>query len=167
MIIAEHKHPWYALKVRAKCEASVEAALRSKSYSTFLPTYQECRQYSDRRKTVWVPLFPGYLFCRLDPDRRLPILQTPGVDFVLGNGKPEAIPEEQIDAIERTVNSGFTARPWPYLKVGQRVVVEAGPLTGVEGFLLAEKGVDRLILSVSMLQRSVSVELDRTAIRPL
>ena len=167
MIFDEDTLPWYALKVRAKAESSVDISLRAKKYITFLPTYQECRQYSDRRKTVSVPLFPGYLFCRLNPEKRLPILQTPGVDFVLGNGKPESIPEEQIEAIEKTVSSGFSAKPWPYLKAGQKVIVETGPLLGVEGILVAEKGIDRLILAVEMLQRSVSVQVDRTWIRPL
>jgi transcription antitermination factor NusG len=166
-MVGDCKLPWYALKVRAKCEATVDATLQRKSYETFLPTYQECRQYSDRRKVVSVPMFPGYLFCRMDVENRLPILKTPGVDFVLGNGRPESIPEHEIEAVERTISSGLTARPWPFLKVGQRVLVEDGPLTGVQGLLLAEKGIKRLILSVEMLARSVSVELDRAAIRPL
>jgi transcription antitermination factor NusG len=161
-------HPWYALKVRTRGESLVSTALQRKDYETFLPTYKETRQYSDRIKKVDAPLFPGYLFCRLDVTRRLPVLTTPGVDYILGsNGEPEPLPEEEIAAIERVIRSGAAARPWPFLKTGSRVRVEHGAFTGVEGILLTERGSDRLVLSITMLQRSVSVEIDRTWIRPL
>lgn len=160
--------PWYAVKVRARGEAQIRTALELKSYDILLPTYKEARQYSDRIKKVDAPLFPGYLFCRMDITRRLPVLTTPGVDYILGiNGEPEPLPEAEIEAIERIVRSGVAARPWPFLKTGSRVRVERGAFAGVEGILVSERGADRLVLSVSMLQRSVSVEIDRTWIRPL
>ncbi len=170
MTAREHfpRFPWYALKVRARGEAQIRTALERKSYETLLPTYQETRQYSDRIKKIDAPLFPGYLFCRLDVAHRLPILTTPGVDYILGtNGEPEPLPEEEIQAIERVLGSGAVARPWPFLKTGSRVRVERGAFLGVEGILLSERGTDRLILSISMLQRSVSVEIDRSWIRPI
>jgi transcription antitermination factor NusG len=161
-------YPWYALKVRTRCESIISIALERKEYVTFVPTYQEARQYSDRIKKVEAPLFPGYLFCRLDAKRRLPVLTTPGVHYILGNnGEPEPLPEEEVAAIERVVRSGAVARPWPFLKTGSRVRVEHGAFAGVEGILLNERGTDRLILSITMLQRSVSVEIDRSWIRPL
>jgi transcription antitermination factor NusG len=161
-------HPWYALKVRTRGESLVGTILQRKDYEIFLPTYQESRKYSDRIKKVDAPLFPGYLFCRLDVLNRLPILTTPGVDYILGtNGEPEPLPEQEIGAIQRVVNSGAAARPWPFLKAGSRVRVEHGAFTGVEGILLTERGADRLVLSIALLQRSVSVEIDRTWIRPL
>jgi transcription antitermination factor NusG len=161
-------HPWYAVKVRTKGESLVGTLLQRKEYEVFLPTYQESRKYSDRIKKVDAPLFPGYLFCRLDAAHRLPILTTPGVDYILGNnGEPEPLPEEEIEAIQRVLRSGASARPWPFLKTGSRVRVEIGAFAGVEGILLTERGADRLVLSISLLQRSVSVEIDRTWIRPL
>lgn len=160
--------PWYALKVRARSEPLIRTSLERKDLITFLPTYKQSRQYSDRTKKVDVPLFPGYLFCRLDVTRRLPILTTPGVDYILGsNGEPEAIPEDEIDAIERVIRSGAAVGPWPFLKTGSRVRVERGSFSGVDGILVSERGFDRLILSITMLQRSVSVEIDRAWIRPL
>ena len=160
-------HPWYALKVRTRGESLVGTVLQRKDYEIFLPTYQESRKYSDRIKKVDTPLFPGYLFCRLDASNRLPILTTPGVDYILGtNGEPEPLPENEIESIQKVVRGG-SARPWPFLKTGSRVRVEHGAFTGVEGILLTERGADRLILSISLLQRSVSVEIDRTWIRPI
>lgn len=160
--------PWYALKVRARGEAQIRTALERKSYETLLPTYKEPRQYSDRVKTIDAPLFPGYLFCRMDVTRRLPVLTTPGVDYILSiNGEPDPLPEHEIAAIERLVHSGANARPWPFLKSGNRVRVERGSFSGVEGILVSERGSDRLILSISMLERSVSLDIDRTWIRPL
>ena len=160
--------PWYALKVRARSEPLVRTALERKAYETFLPTYQEARQYSDRVKKVDAPLFPGYLFCRLDVCRRLPVLTTPGVDYILGSsGDPEPIPEDEITSIERVLRSSAKVGPWPFLKTGSRVRVERGAFTGVEGILVNERGSHRLVLSVSMLQRAVSVEIDRTWVRPV
>ena len=160
--------PWFALKVRANGEALVDGFLRRKFYETFLPVYEECRAYSDRICRVESALFPGYLFCRFDPERRLPVLTTPGVHDVvrLGNS-PTPVDESEIEALRKFIGSGFTAKPWPYLCAGDRVRVEFGSLKGLEGLLVKEKGAERLILSVSLLQRSVSVEIDRTWIRPV
>lgn len=161
-------YPWYAIKVRTRGESLVGTLLQRKDYEIFLPTYIESRKYSDRLKKVDTPLFPGYLFCRLDVTHRLPILTTPGVDYILGsNGEPEPLPEQEIEAIQRVISSGAAARPWPFLKTGSRVRVEHGSFRGVEGILLTERGADRLVLSIAMLQRSVSVEIDRMSIRPL
>lgn len=162
------RYPWYALKVRTKAEAFIGASLRSKCYETFLPTYVETRAYSDRLKKVDVALFPGYLFCRLDPDHRLPVLQTPGVEYVVSFDRlPQAIPDSEIEAIRQVLIAGGKAKPWPYLKVGDKVRVMLGAFSGVEGILQSEKGVDRLILSVTLLQRSVAVEIDRNWIHPV
>ena len=142
--------------------------LQNKEYEIYLPTYKEVRKYSDRLKKIDAPLFPGYLFCRMDATKRLPILTTPGVHSILGfNGEPTPVPEDEITAIQRVVGSGASVGPWPFLKAGDRVRVERGAFTGVEGILISERGVDRLILSVQMLQRSVSVEIDRSWIRPI
>jgi transcription antitermination factor NusG len=160
--------PWYAVQVRTRGENLVRTILENKEYEIYLPTYKEVRKYSDRMKKVDAPLFPGYLFCRMDVTQRLPILTTPGVHSILGfNGEPSPVPEGEITAIQRVVGSGASVGPWPFLKRGDRVRVERGAFSGVEGILVSERGVDRLILSVHMLQRSVSVEIDRSWIRPL
>jgi transcription antitermination factor NusG len=136
-------------------------ALEGKGYRPFLPVYKVARRWTDRVKQVEVPLFPGYVFCRFDPQRRLPILVTPGVVYVVGIGKvPAPIDEEEINAILAVVNAGLPAQPWPFTRKGDKVAIRQGPLRGIEGVVSRCKSDHRLILSVTLLQRSVSVEID-------
>ncbi|HZU27203.1 MAG TPA: UpxY family transcription antiterminator [Bryobacteraceae bacterium] len=164
----ENSHQWFAVKVRVKNELAVETVLRGKNYETLLPTYTDQRRYSDRIRKVEMALYPGYIFCRFDPTKRLPILTTPSVEYIVGNGKtPQAVEDRDMEAIQRLIDSGADARPWPFLQEGQRVRIEEGSLSGVEGYLVTIKGSDRLVLSVELLQRSVAVHIDRAAVRPL
>ena len=159
---------WYALKVRPRLEKQVSVNLSGKGYELFLPLYKRRSHWSDRVKTLEVPLFPGYLFCQFDVTKRLPILQTPGVISVVGIAKrPEPIDEMEIDAIRAIVSSGFGYQPHPYLAVGDAVQVEHGALAGLVGLITQVKGEFRLIISVNLLMRSVSVEIDRAWVDPL
>ena len=117
---------------------------------------------------VEAPLFPGYLFCRLDLQNRLPVLMTPGVTQIVGyNRIPVPVDESEVDAIRTTVASGLKSEPWPFLEAGDRVQIEQGPLRGLEGILLEVRGAQRLVLSVTLLQRSVAVEINPAFVRPL
>jgi transcription antitermination factor NusG len=160
------RHPWYALQVRSRYEMSAAGHLRSMGYEEFLPLYKCRKRWSDRIKEMQAPLFPGYLFCQFDPQDRLPILKTPGVIQIVGyNRQPIAVDEDEIKSIQTLVTSGIPNQPWPFLKVGEKVRIEAGPLRGLEGVLVGFKGNRRLILSVSLLQRSVAVEIDAAFVR--
>lgn len=160
-------HPWYALKVRTRAEDRVLEGLLAKGYPSFLPTYVESRRYSDRIKTVKAALFPGYLFCRFDATRILPVLTTAGVEYVVGfGGVPQPLPDSEIEALEAIAQSGVSSQPWPFLRTGHRVRIQFGALTGVEGLLVRTQGSERLVLSVELLQRSISVEIDRSWVRP-
>jgi transcription antitermination factor NusG len=160
--------PWYALHVRTRGEVKLQQALSSKGYETFLPTYLESRRYSDRLKKVNAPLFPGYLFCRMDVSNRLPLVVTPGLHSIVGTlGVPQVIEEEEILAIQRVMGAGIPAVPWPYLKAGDRVVVQYGSLKGVEGLLVRGADSDNLVLSIHLLQRAISLEIDRAWVKPL
>ena len=159
---------WYALRVRPRLEKQVSANLSAKGYELFLPLYKRKSHWSDRIKTLEVPLFPGYLFCQFDVAKRLPILQTPGVISVVGIGKcPEPIDVVEIDAVRAVVSSGVTYQPHPYLTVGDAVRVEHGALTGLVGLITQVKNDFRLIISVNLLMRSVSVEIDRSWVDPV
>ncbi len=159
--------PWYALRVRSRWEKLVADALRGKGYHGFLPTYAVRNRWSDRLQRVEVPLFPSYVFCRLDVARRLPVLVTPGVIGIVGLGKiPAPIPDCEIEAIQAVARAGAPAVPWPYLRVGQAVRVTRGALRDVEGILIAVRKEFKIVLSVNMLQRSVAVEVDRDCIEP-
>jgi transcription antitermination factor NusG len=113
------------------------------------------------------PLFPGYIFCQFDAQKRLPILVTPGVVSVVGRGRiPVPIEDSEIAAIQTVVSSGFHAEPWPYLGIGQRLRIEDESLNGLEGILINFKGRQRIVVSVSLLRRSVALEIDRSRVRP-
>lgn len=159
---------WYALNVRPRFEKYVRTHLEEKGYEVFLPTYTATRRWSDRVKSVTLPLFPSYIFCRFDINTRLPILITPGVNFVVGSGKsPVAVDEAELSAIRHVLESGVATQPWPYLQIGDTARIEAGPLEGLTGIVMRMKGSCRLVVSVSLLMRSVSVELDRSWIKPI
>ena len=159
---------WYALHVRPRFENYVQTHLEHKGYEAFSPTYVSKRRWSDRTKSLTLPLFPGYVFCRFDVHSRLPILITPGVNFVVGIGRsPVSVDPEEITAIRHVLDAGVATRPWPYLKTGEMVRVETGPLEGLTGIVVRTKGADRLIISVSLLMRSVSVEIERIEVKPL
>lgn len=166
--IAADELRWYAVQVKPRSEKVVSAALRLKGYTEFVPLYASQRSWSDRIKTVHLPLFPGYVFLQLDIRHRLPVLKTPGVvSFVSLGAEPSPIETREVDDIRSLVRAGLPLGPWPYLREGQAVEVERGALRGLRGLLLKIKNEYRLVVSVHLLQRSVAVEVDRDAIRPL
>jgi transcription antitermination factor NusG len=160
--------PWFALRVRSNYERVAASHLRDRGFEEFSPRYRTERQWSDRKKQVDQLLFPGYVFCRLDPEDRLPVLSIPGTVGLVGFCKgPTAIPEHEIDAVRKMIGSGLLVGPWPFLEAGQTVLIERGPLAGLEGILQPIKKTFRLVVSIRLLQRSVSAEVDRSWIRPL
>ena len=162
--------PWFALQVRTRYEAGVADQLSRQGYDRFLPLYKLRKRWSDRIKEVDAPLFPGYLFCRFNPQDRLPILKTPGVIQIVGfKTGPAVVDEAEIRSIQTLVAAGVPHQPWPFLAAGDRVRIESGPLLGLEGILTEVRRSYRLVLSVTLLQRSVAVEIDSasvTAINP-
>ena len=138
------------------------AMLDSRGYERFLPTFRSRRRWSDRVKELQVPLFPGYVFCRFDAARRTPILECAGVAGIVGFGNQLApIPPEEIASIQAILQSSLPFEPYPFLGVGQKIRIDRGPLAGVEGVVVGVKNGFRLVASVTLLQRSVSVEIDR------
>lgn len=159
--ITEAKFPWFALQVRTRHELGVAEFLHGRGYQPFLPLSRRRRAWSDRIKVVEAPLFPGYLFCRVNVQDRLPVLSAPGVIRIVGyNRSPIPVDDAEINAIQAIVTSGLPNEPWPFLRVGDPVQIESGPLRGLRGILLAVRGEHRLVLSVTLLQRSVAVEID-------
>jgi transcription antitermination factor NusG len=166
--MVELELPWFAIRVKSRHERIIATALHSKGYDVFLPLYKSRRRWSDRIKTLELPLFPGYLFCRFEIMKRLPVITTPGILHVVGVGKTFIpVDEGEINAIQAVVASRLGVQPWPYLRVGQRVRIDRGPLNGVEGILLAVKNTHRLVISVTLLQRSVAVEVDEQWASPV
>jgi transcription antitermination factor NusG len=160
---------WFAIRVKPQAERVVATIARYKGFEEFLPLYKTRRRWSDRFQWVDLPLFPGYLFCRLkNEESRLPILTIPGVLHFVGIGKiPVPIDDREVAAIQATIQSGLLAEPWPFLDVGQKVRIEEGPLTGTEGILVEIRRKQRIVVSVSLLSRSIAVEIERHWARPL
>lgn len=166
--LSERHHPWYALHVQARHEKTVALHLRDRGYRDFLPVYTCTHRWSDRVQKIELPLFPGYLFCRLDAGHRVPVVTIPGVINIVGIAKrPHPVDEDEIAALQTVMRSGLLLEPWPFLKAGQRVRIQDGPLRNVEGMLSEVSDRGQFVVSVTLLQRSVAVTIDRSWIRPI
>jgi len=151
---------WYALYTRHQHEKIVDQILTNKGFDTFLPLYATTHHWKDRTKALSLPLFPCYVFLKGGIERRLQILTTPGIyGLVSSAGQPAAIPDIEIEAIRRVVESGARVESHPYLKCGNRVRVKSGPLTGIEGILVRKKNISHLVLSVEILGTAAAIEI--------
>lgn len=158
----ESRFPWFALRVRSKYERAVALNLKGMGYEEFLPAVKVQRQWSDRIKALEELVFPGYVFCRVNPSDRLPVLKVRGVVHLVGfGGGPTSIPDVEIDRVRAMVESGLLVTPCPFLEIGETVRIDKGPLAGMEGILESVKGRYRLVVSVQLLQRSISAEIER------
>jgi transcription antitermination factor NusG len=156
---------WYAVLTRSRQEKTAAAMLESQSITHFLPLLKEDRRWSDRNKTISVPLFPGYVFVQIvrSSTVQLRVLKVPGIiDFVSNREGPLAIPEGDIKSVRALVSNGVGCSPHPFLRVGERVRVVRGVLAGIEGNLSRRGAQSKLVISVEMLQRSVSVNVDES-----
>ena len=160
---------WYAIYTRHQHEKSVAQILTAKGFETFLPLHSSAHHWKDRTKILSLPLFPCYVFLNGDLEHgRLQIVTTPGVHGVVSSGgQPAPIPIIEIEGIQRVVESGARIEPHPYIKCGNWMRVKYGPLTGIEGILVRKKNMYRLVLSVKMLGKAVSVEVDAYQTEPV
>jgi transcription antitermination factor NusG len=158
---------WYAVHVRSGGEFATSESLQHRGYEVFLPSYRQRRRLSDRIKTMDAALFPGYLFCRVQPGVSGLILSTPGVISLVGAGRtPLPVEEEEIVSLRRTLETR-AGEPWPFPREGRTVRIEEGPFRGVCGVVVRIKNECKLVVSITLLQRSVAVELDADAATPL
>jgi transcription antitermination factor NusG len=165
----EGRNPlWYVLHVRPRFEKLVRVELGRKGYESLVPTYVCTRTWSDRVKPLALPLFPGHVFCRFDLADSRSILVTAGVNAIAGAGrKLLAVADAEIHTVRKVSDSGVPLLPWCYLSEGKKIQVVSGPLTGLHGIYLETRGRGRLIVSLSLLMRSISAEVDAECVRPL
>lgn len=159
---------WFALRVRPRSEKVVAGVLRGKGYEEFLPLHRQKRRWSDRTAEVELPMFPGYVFARFAPDARLPILIVPGVMYVVSTGKhPQPIDDSEIETLQTIVRSRLDSEPWPVQHIGRRVRILRGSLAGAEGTLVSVRTQNRLVVTVTLLQRAVAVDLPEDSVWPV
>jgi transcription antitermination factor NusG len=161
---------WYALYTRSRFEKKMLGELTDRSIEVFLPMREILSRWKDRKKRIWIPLFPGYIFVNhVDtPANRFRILNIPGaVRFVGLEGHANPIPEEQIQYVRRFLEASIAIDPYPYMQVGTRVEVIAGPLKGIQGILVEKRGRFRFVIQVDLIRQAVSVEIDSSDVRPL
>jgi transcription termination/antitermination protein NusG len=161
---------WYALRTRPRHEKRVHAALEEKHIQTFLPLLSEEHPWSDRRQIIQVPLFPGYIFTRMQNDlsHRIGVLQTLGVlSFVGFRGVGTPIPEEQIHALQAIVEARISFGSYAFLNVGQKVRIVGGSLDGIQGIITEKKGETSLVISVDLIQRSIAIRVAGYRVTPV
>jgi transcriptional antiterminator NusG len=162
---------WYAVVCRSRHEQVVTDGLTGKGFTTFCPRILEIRKWSDRRKEVEMPLFPGYVFVRINDMSlmRLPVLQTTGVAGFVGNNMrtPLAIPDKEIEDVQTVVNQRKGVSPYPSLAIGQRVRILGGAFDGVEGTLMGRNGEATLVISIQLIQRSISLQANNLNVVPV
>jgi transcription antitermination factor NusG len=160
---------WFALQVVPQHEKQVALLLEYKGYEKFLPVFLSRRKWSDRIKTIEQPLFPGYVFCRITEHSLGLVSSIPGVARIVGfRGKPANIPDDEINAVARAVQSGLDVCPYaPFAKVGDKVLVKTGPLSGLVGRLLRINNRSRLVLAVAVALKAISVDIDASEVTPL
>lgn len=161
---------WFAVQTRARHEKAVAQRLREKGVTTFLPLFKTVHRWSDRQKTVELPLFSCYVFVRLvsGNEERQRVLREDGVLMFVGScGHGSPIPDRQIDAVRRLMQEQLPYLQHPFLKIGQRVRIRSGALSGVEGILVSRIGERALVISLDTIQRSLAVRIEGYDVEPV
>jgi len=159
---------WFAIQTLSRHEKLVRDQLARRKVEHFLPTTKRINQWTDRKKEVEIPLFAGYCFARMSWVDRLPILQSQGVVRLVGRaGRPEPIPDEEIDSLRNLINKSLELVDHPCLKEGMLVEVIRGPLQGAKGRLVREARYARLVVGITLIQRAVAVEIDAANVAPI
>jgi transcription antitermination factor NusG len=159
---------WYALWIRSRHERIVSEQLRLKQVEAFLPAVPRWSIWTDRRKKIYWPLFPGYCFARFNEADRLPVLTCSGVIKIVSvDGRPASIPDREVQNIRTFVAAELEHDICPLVREGSLVEVMRGPLCGVTGRLLRKSANQpRLVISVDLIARAISVEVDAADVRP-
>jgi transcription termination/antitermination protein NusG len=157
---------WYVVHTRSRHEYKVNSSLVQKNLMTFLPEIELWSKRKDRKKKIFTPLFPGYIFAEvptLDNETKLAILKTAGVVRILGkkeNSEPVPVPDNKIDAIRRLVNTKAEIFIMQFPREGEPARIIDGPFAGIEGIVVSSNVEKELfVISIDLLQRSVAIKL--------
>ena len=167
-MLTNNSSEWYALQVYSRQEIAISRSLLVKGLETYVPLSRSTKKLSDRVKKIDSALFPGYVFCRMTLETRLPVVTTPGVVRLVGIGQqPIPILQPEMDALKKLEETQLERQPSAIPSAGERVLICGGPLEGVEGLLVRANRQSRLLLTVSVLHRAVSVEVEEEWVTPL
>ena len=161
---------WYAVLTRSRHEKSVANLLQTYGVHVYLPLVTEVHNWSDRRKTVEVPLFSGYVFVRsVDSNEAISkVIRTDGVVSILGKcARATPIPDDEIESIKKLLKHKVPCRNHAFLDIGQRVRIRSGALAGIEGVLVAQKNETSLVISVNMIHRSIAMQIEGFEVEPI
>lgn len=165
---ARQSWPWYAVYTKHQHEKAAYDLLSGKGFEVFLPLYRAEHRWKDRTKVVSLPVFPSYLFVRTDFERKLEVLQTPGVFWLVeSGGRPCEVPNSEIEAVRKITQSATKAEPHPYLKCGDYVRVRKGALAGIAGVLVRVKNRYRVVVSLDLLHKAIAAEVDYSMVEPI
>ena len=160
--------PWYVTCTSPRHERIVSRQLGERGIDSFLPTYASVRRWKDRRKVLELPLFPGYVFVRVNAENRVELLRLPGVlGLICFQGRPAPVAASELQDLRASLLDPTRVQPHPFLKAGRRVRIRVGAMAGVEGIFLRKRDRARIVLSISLLQRSVAVEIDAADVEPI
>ena len=161
-------HNWYAVYVRSRHEFKIEKELSGKGITMFLPVVRMRRRWTDRKKMVEFPLFPGYLFAFIDKgsEEKKTVLRARGVVryVCMRAGEPEPVAETQVNSLRKLIENDIRLDPYPYLKEGEKVRIRSGPLAGLEGILVRKEENCLLVLSVDILQKGAALKIDASEV---
>jgi transcription antitermination factor NusG len=163
-----NKEDWYAVYTKSRHEKVAETNLKNRGVTTFLPLREVVSRWKDRNKTINVPLFPSYVFVKIGFMDIHKVIYTKGVLKVVGcNDVPVPVPTEQVEAIRMLIQSKLKYDPYPYLNKGKEVLIKSGPLQGIVGKIMEKRSRHRFLLSIDLIKKSVSVEIDVLDMEPL
>lgn len=166
----EEQYAWFAVHTRSRHERKVAAQLDEKRIDSYLPTLKKMHHWSDRQKVVDQPLFPGYVFVRMQPEdrTRVSVLRTNGVvGFVGIQGRGIPIPDQEIENIQKLLSNDVPFEPYPFLRIGQRVRIRGGYLDSIEGILVAKNADRSVVVSIELIQRSLAVRVSGFDLEPI
>jgi transcription antitermination factor NusG len=167
MSLQSSEPSWFALTVGPSHERRAERSLVNQGFEAYLPVYRVQRRWSDRIKSLDAALFPGYVFCRFAYPDRIRVLNSPGVRSIVTTGKnPAPVDEAEISAVRSLLASGRPLLPWPYLRIGQQVVIRDGQFASLRGVIVRAKDSWRVVVSVESLNCSLSIEVDADLVAP-
>lgn len=158
---------WFAVYTVPRHEKQVYHHLQMKEVESFLPLYSAVHHWRTGPARVELPLFPNYLFVHITNSERRRVLELTGVRGIVGSrSTPVPLPDSEIACLRQSLEAGWI-EPHPYLRVGMQVRIVRGPLAGIEGLLVRQKSVMKVVLSIDLIGKSIAVEVSRAELEPV